>query len=803
MPDQQKENGAALYGRSAIAAAVSAALAGPSALAQTQGQTIEEIVVTATKRAESLADIPMSISAFTTEDIARQGLEGLDDYVRKIPSLAVARREPAGNSVVFRGVAASGIQFGANPSSGVYLDEQPITQSGINPDPRLVDIERVEALSGPQGTLFGDASQSGTLRIITNKPDPTGFDAWVELEANTVSDGDFGYDVSGMLNVPLADDKVALRLVGFTAEEAGYIDNVLGTSPGGTFDNASTVEDDINSATTSGGRAALRWFANSQWTVDASAIFQSLDVDGFGDRDFDRGDLEQVRFYDEKLEDDWYQLALTLEGSTGAGDFLFSVSYFDRELRYDADATDYQFAFQQLSDDFEVYYNTVNGTAYDFGFYDFGGDPRGWAIEDAKDERFSIEARWATPDSPDSRWRGIVGVFYQSSESKTTFTSGVDDFASTPAFYYLSYNPYNLSINGLPPGSWGPTDNWYFGVYDTEIDQTAVFGEVSFDLTDNFTITAGGRWFNVDRKNGQLLGGLQQGPVPNRDTDFITTDNVGDSSDDGFVPKVNLTYTFNERDLAYFTYSEGFRSGGANALRPNSLLPRSYESDKVQNYELGYKTTTAGGRLYFSAVAYHMIWNDIQIQVNDPQPTVFQLGVVNFPEATIDGVELVASWIPAPGWDLAATLAYNNAEISKSATLFPGSGAPVEAVKGTRLPITPDWKGSLAVEYTFQQQKLWGGMPYIRGDFSYTGESVNALEGLEATVVSPPPTIQDPYSVLDLRFGVDTDGWGVSAYVANVLDEDGEQFINNRWAKRRVTVNQPRTFGVSFRKNFR
>ncbi|MEJ2604248.1 MAG: hypothetical protein P8172_13345 [Gammaproteobacteria bacterium] len=471
---ENRETGAAAYSRSAIAAAVSAALTGPSAMAQSQGDVIEEIVVTATKR----------------------------------ESLALARREPAGNSVVFRGVAASGIQFGTNPSSGIYLDEQPITASGLNPDPRLVDIERVEALSGPQGTLFGDASQSGTLRIITNKPDPTAFDAWVELEANHVSDGDVGYDISGMLNLPLADDRLALRLVGFTAEEAGYIDNVLAESPGGTYDNAEFAEDDINSTTITGGRAALRWFMNDRWTVDASAIFQSTEADGFGDRDIDRPDidasgLEQVRFFDERLEEDWYQMALTLEGTTGIGDFLFSVSYFDRDLQYDADGTEYMFAFQRLSDEFEAYYNAVNGTDYDFYFYDFGGEVvRGYNLEDAQSERFSIEARWSTPVSDDSRWRGIVGLFYQSFEDSTVYRAGAENFAGSPAFYYLAYNYYNPSLNGLPPGSWDFSDNWFFGLYDTEIDQFALFGEATFYLTDNLTVTAGGRWYKVDRKEG-------------------------------------------------------------------------------------------------------------------------------------------------------------------------------------------------------------------------------------------------------------------------------------------------------------
>ncbi len=807
---ENQQPGTAAYSRSAIAAAVSAALAGPSAFAQTQGDAIEEIVVTATKREESLADIPMSIRAFTTDDIIRQGLQGLDDYVGKIPGLALARREPAGNNVVFRGVAASGIDFGTGPSSGIYLDEQPITAAGLNPDPRLVDIQRLEALSGPQGTLFGDASQSGTLRIITNKPDPTAFDAWVKLEANQVSDGDTGYDVSGMLNLPLAGDKLALRLVGFTAEEAGYIDNVLGTSPGGTYTNAEFAEDDINSTTITGGRAALRWFPNDRWTVDASAIFQSTEADGFGDKDFDRTDLEQVRFFDERMDEDWYQAAVTLEGSTGIGDFLFSVSYFDRDLQYEADGTEYMFAFQQLSDEFEAYYNSVNGTDYDFGFYDFGGDVvRGYNIDDSQSERFSIEARWSTPEVDDSRWRGIVGLFYQSFETSETFKAGAENFAGSPAFYYLAYNYYNTSLNGLPPGSWDPSDpaiqpgDWFFGLYDTEIDQLALFGEATFYLTDNLTVTAGGRWYQVDRKEGLVLGSLQQGPVPNPETDLITTDAVADESDDGFVPKINLTYNFNDQGLVYLTYSEGFRSGGANALRPNSVLPRKYDSDKVQNFEVGYKTTTAGGRLFLSVVGYHMIWDDIQVQVNDPQDQVFQLGVINFPEATIDGVELQASWVPAPGWTLDATLAWNDAEISESATLFPGSGGEVEAVDGTRLPITPDWKGSLSIERTFADSTLFGGTPFVRADYSYTGESINALAGLEATVVSPPPTTQDSYNILNLRTGIDADKWSVGAYIANVFDEDGDQFINNRYAKRRVTVTQPLTFGISYRRNFR
>ena len=168
-------------------------------------------------------------------------------------------REPGGTTIVFRGVASSGLQFGAVSSSALYLDEQPITQGGRSPDPRLIDIERIEALRGPQGTLYGASSQSGTLRVITNKPDPSGFAAWTEGQVTSVDGGGTGYDVSAMVNVPLVQDKLSLRLVGFAAEDAGFIDNVLADSQGGTFDNANVVDKDVNSAETIGGRAALRF----------------------------------------------------------------------------------------------------------------------------------------------------------------------------------------------------------------------------------------------------------------------------------------------------------------------------------------------------------------------------------------------------------------------------------------------------------------------------------------------------------------------------------------------------------------
>ncbi|HZD53911.1 MAG TPA: TonB-dependent receptor plug domain-containing protein, partial [Woeseiaceae bacterium] len=355
--------------RSALAVAVSAACGGTQ-LAHAQ-QQLEEIVVTATKREASLQNVPLAVTALSEQDIFRQGFKKLDDYVGQIPGLAFSRREPGGTTVLMRGCTISGLSFGGSSTTSIYLDEQPITAAGRNPDPRLIDVERVEALSGPQGTLFGDASQCGSLRIITNKPDPSAFSSWVDLGINQVAHGDTGYSVSGMVNVPLAEDRVALRLVGFLEEEAGFVDNVLATSPGGTFDNSAFVEDDVNSATNTGARAALRFDVNDDWTIDATAIYQKREADGFGDVDIednfysdrDIGELEQIRFNPDRWDDEWYQLAVTAEANLGFADLVVTGAYFSRETTYEADATSYQFAFNQLNELFQAYYPNYYITA--------------------------------------------------------------------------------------------------------------------------------------------------------------------------------------------------------------------------------------------------------------------------------------------------------------------------------------------------------------------------------------------------------------------------------------------------------
>ena len=857
-----------------LAMAISAACAGVPAV---QAQAVlEEITVTATKREANLQDVALAITAFGTEEIVRQGFKTFSDYVGQIPALSVVARTPGATNVLMRGCATQGLSFSDSSTTSVYLDEQPITAAGYNPDPRLVDIERVEALGGPQGTLFGDAAQCGTLRIITNKPDADQFSSWVDVTGMTVDGGDAGYDVSAMVNIPIIKDTLALRLVGFAAEEPGYIDNVLSTSPGSApilgqdpvagqgpifgvdpaenFDNSAFVDDDVNTGTYYGGRVGLRWNAAENWTVDLTGGYQKYELDGFGDVDLNNvggnsldvspgslysdtsvfptlGDYDQIRFSTDDWEDEWYQAALTVEGNLGFADLVVAGAYFSREAAYNADATTYLQAFNQTNTYVNTnisypgtsyYCNNYPAYSYICNLYDFNGDPRANDFDGREIDSFTFEARLSSPTDSDSRWGWLGGVFYNHRELEELFTSNVNSGAGLPLWdayyqqtlggYYLQYSVYNQNA----PSS-ALSNNWFSGTYLSELDQWAVFGEFSFNFTDNFSVTVGGRYYDIENDwtvvQGALIG-LNGGPmdctVPGGDFCWTGSGNTtGEGTDDGFVPKLNLTYRWTDQ-LVYFTYSEGFRRGGANSARPQSIFGGTpgfggnpaagsfptYEGDTVNNWEVGAKTEWLDNSLRFNITAYYMEWEDIQIQIEDPSDALFSLGVVNAPQADIIGVDSWLDWAPTENWDFSATLGYNKGELVED-FIFRGN---VLVTDGTQLPLMPDWKGSLNATYTFGG-KLFSATPYVLAQYVYWGESTNSI-GLETTSFTFPVREQPAWQTLGLRVGLDGETWRAVVYVDNIFDEYQELFYNNRWAQQRLSVGQPRTFGVNFRKSF-
>lgn len=792
---------APVTGSRELAAAISAILAmsAGTAVAQTaespespEAAGLGEIIVTATRRSERLQDVPQSITAIDSAGIAIRGLTGMDDYAHVVPGLSVSDRQPGGTTIVFRGVATSGLQFGAVSSSALYLDEQPITQSGRNPDPRLIDVARIEALRGPQGTLYGASSQSGTLRVITNRPDPGNFEGWANVDLSTTSGGAESHDVSAMLNLPLGD-KAALRIVGFTSLDGGYIDNVLKDSVGGlgpddsTFDNSDVVSKDVNEQEVGGGRATLRIEPSDSFDVTFGALFQNTDVKGHGDVDVDKpddeedygaiGDLQQVRFSKETMADDWYQFSLAMNARLPFADAVLATSYFNRDFRYQADATAYENSFNRTASYLES------------PVYDFGGDPRGFATNHEVTKITTAEFRLSSRADSGSRWSWIAGAFYSKERQHTEFDSYVRDYSSTPSFEY--YSEYEAELTGEELAA---TDRWFLGRYDTELDQKAVFGELSFDVTDHFKITAGGRWFDYDRNVSQ------QQEQPQGFSGASALDDTRVNSEDGTVTRLNLQYTVSADHLVYATYSEGFRIGGSNPLKQASLLPRDYQSDTLSNFEIGTKNEWLNHRLRLNLSAYYMKWKDFAVQVEDPQAAIFQLAFVNLPTATIQGLEGELSFRPDSSWTIDASFAYNDATTAEASTLTvvddEGLESSFTVEKGARLPLTPEWSGSVGIEFR-PELTLLGGKPYARFDYSYVGSSWNSLSGIESVVSGNPPEIQHAYDLGNLRFGIEGEKWSGSLFCNNLWDERAELFKNNRWKAQRISVNRPRTIGIT------
>jgi len=264
----------------------------------------------------------------------------------------------------------------------------------------------------------------------------------------------------------------------------------------------------------------------------------------------------------------------------------------------------------------------------------------------------------------------------------------------------------------------------------------------------------------------------------------------------------------------YATYSEGFRRGGANSARPQSVYGpptgqfaspagtlNKYDSDTIENWEIGAKTEWLDNRLRFNFSIYQMTWDNIQIQAEDPQKTLYTLGIVNFPEAEIEGAEIWANYVPNDNWQFDFTLGINDGEIPTDQMLFSGMAGEIPVAGGTRLPIVPDLKYSIHATYTFSET-LFGANPYIIGRYNFTDESVNSLAGIESSSFKVPTSTHDSWGRFNLQAGLETDDWSVSVFIDNVTDEEAELFFNNRWSQQRLSVNQPRTIGVNFRYNF-
>ncbi len=786
-----------------LAASVPTLLAGMSAYAQNTSGGLEEIVVTAQKRSEDLQSVPISIQAFSTQRLQELNVQRFDDYVRFLPSVSYQTAGPGFAQVYMRGVASGGDgnHSGSLPSVGIYLDEQPITTIQGALDVHLYDIQRVEALAGPQGTLYGASSQAGTLRIITNRPDSAAFDASYGLEVNSVDGGDLGYLAEGMVNLPI-NDRSAVRLVGWHRHDAGYIDNVYRerTFPTSeiTVNNARFVEDNYNDADTTGARAALRLDLNDTWTITPQLMAQKQEAHGNWAYDTTVGKLQLAHGYPETSDDRWTQAALTVEGKVANLDLIYAGSYLKRDVDTESDYSDYSYWYDTLYG-YGAYWTDDEGTPIDPSQYIQGKD---------RYNRYTHELR-VTSD-PSNRYRFVAGLFLQRQEHDIQQRYKIDGLGS------------QLSVTGWEDTLWLTKQ--------LRVDKDfAAFGEFSFDFTEQLTGTVGLRYFESDNSLKGFFG-FNDGYNPNPTygegycNSLPETPNTFNGApckvfdkttkEDGVTPRVNLTYKFTDEALVYATYSEGFRPGGIN--RRGTLPP--YESDWLTNYELGWKTTWFDNRLRVNGAVFSQTWDDFQFSLLGAQGLT---EINNAGSAQIDGIEMDVSWAVTDQLGISAGFAYLDSELTENYCGFarengkpetrsdcpsvdeegnPTTADP-EARKGTKLPVTPDLKANATVRYKFPVATFDS---YVQGVVVYADERRTDLRDAENAILGEMPA----YTVADLAAGFGKDGWNVELFVANVFDELAQVSRSAQCAESvcgsevYVVPQRPRTFGIRFSQEF-
>jgi iron complex outermembrane recepter protein len=762
-----------------VAAAIMAAI--PRVHAQTADTGgLAEVVVTAEKRTENLQDVPLSITAINTEKLQQLGITDFNDYVKYLPSVAAQATAPGFARVFMRGVASgdNGNHSGPLPSVGTYLDEMPITTIQGALDVHVYDIERVEALAGPQGTLYGASSEAGTVRIITNKPDFSGFKAGYDLQGDTVR-GKGGYIAEGFVNIPLAPT-AAVRLVGWAEHDGGYIDNVPGTitypssgvciantnpPPAGCVSTPALAKNRYNPVDIYGGRAALKVDLNDNWTITPALITQSTKADGIFAEEPSIGPRKVSHYYPEYSDDQWWMAALTVEGKVGNLDITYAGGYLHREDQTASDYTDYSFFYDK---------NLGYGTYFVDPPFSKNPpfDPSQYILGRDGYRKMSHELRVATPQAEALRFIG--GLFYERQEHYI-----LQD-------YVVNQLGVDESVTGWPHTIW-LTDQ-------VRVDRDyAVFGELSYDILPKLTGTVGYRFF---RYNNSIDGFFGFGPnnvygsSTGENSCFAPGFNGAPCSDlsnsvkkSGSTPKFNLTYKFDDARLVYATVSKGFRPGGINRRTQAPPLPplATYAPDYLKNYEIGWKTSWLNNHVRFNGALFWEDWQNFQFSFLGQNSFTI---VRNAGAARIKGVESDLSWLPVSGLNITAGVELLDAKLQRDFCIntdrngipLPLGSAPGDcsalnaAPAGTRLPVTPKFKGNLTARYTFP---LAGDLDaHVQGDLVYQSMSTSQLAPAWASLIGNQPA----YGLVNVNAGLAKGSLTFELFVNNVFDRDAQQY---------------------------
>ncbi len=754
---------------------------------------VQEIVVTSTKRVQSAQSVPVAVQALDGAMLEDLNVSSFDDYLRFLPNVTAGGRGPGQNSIYVRGMATDTIAVhlagsnGSAPNVALYLDEQPVTVVGRNLDVYITDVERVEVLPGPQGTLFGASSQAGTVRLITNKPVLNEFRAGFDASVATTRKGSMSNSTEAYINIPVIDDKLAVRGAFFSAKEGGYIDNVFGEKrlsevnpafPVGADAkpavNTDLVEDDFNDATYDGFRIGAKYNFNTDWDLLVTHMRQNLTADGVFDFDPEIGDLKVQRFSPDRLKEKWNQTSWTLEGRLAALDVLYTGAFLDRDVDQVIDYTGYADVGPYIP-----YY------ICEYPSYATCEAPNLASHVLSTNRRHTHEIRVNTPEQ--YRWKLTAGVFYDRSKLEEMgdfiyFGSIAQGFAQNAPF------PGATSIN---PNPRDPGVVFFNDITRTE-EQYAVFGELSYELIPHeLTATFGMRYFNLDVG----VVGSANSSFSNRDgidrNEFganldETLADVSPLTEEDVIFKGNLTWTPTDNLLFYATYSEGFRPGGFNrGALPSNTVPKAFRTDNVRNYEIGWKTEFLNRTLRFNGAAYFVEWTGMQVSLFDPVNFGTNLTFIdNGADSEIYGIEGDVTWAPNANWLFQGSFSFNDTKL----TDIPDSAAIQDflAPVGSELAMAPPFQGNVRARYNWflDDYKI-----HAQAAFIYTARSFSS-------VIADDRFRQNDWATVDLAAGVTHGRWGAELFVENLTDTRAQLFINTQDDTRRTTTNRPRTMGL-------
>ena len=771
----------------AVAAAL-ASVAAPrtpalAATADAAGGGLQEVVVTARKREENLQDVPISIDVLTHTDLQHLGIVQFDDYAQRIPSISFISVGPGTQVFFMRGVSdGSNPNYANTSATGFFLDDISLSWFGVQPDLHLYDIERIEVLNGPQGTTFGASSMSGAVRYITNKPNVNAFSAGADFDGGKIQGGQENWSEEAFLNVPLIDGRLGLRVSAFSASHGGFINNLLTTrnwKNGTVSNNVEWARNDYNREHQEGGRVALKAVFSDSWSATASYDYQRQtalgawdeDLANYGPRTVSRFGPEAHRFQAKTWE-------FHVDGDVGIADLVFASTYWALPTRQLNEYSQYE---ENYKGGAREGFTCLNDPTYGTGPFSGCNVPLQFYEYHTNPERWSDELRLAS--KPGGRFHWLTGLYWEKTIDKNSGSTFFMPGLRTDGAAFQYYNAYyNTTGSSLPPGQ------WY--AYTTRSDylQTAEFANISFDLTDKLNVEAGVVHFRSDFTYYSPYGQLAYAPV---------TPSLSVGSSHKWNGKFGINYKVTDKVMLYADFAQGFRDGGVNSGYPTNCyaagVPQSYVPDTLNNFEIGWKSTSLGGRLLWNGAAYLMNWKNLQSIIYDVDICAPSSFYVNVGDARVYGVESNVDYKLGENWSLQGSGSYTDSHLISSPYVA------FEPNVGERLPYVPYFSYSANLRYEHPLGANLKG--YAQLDVAHKGDMWDDLHVAGSNGF--PRILQPAYTLLNLRLGLNPGGghWLAELYVTNLTDKNAIIYTNTGNYDLRQSTNEPRVVGL--RLNYR